>query len=74
MRWHHLVKHQYKVCQPNSQGIFRSKEFPGLWLDGSALWEDNIARLARTLERGLKSKAHAALVKKLASHRLHQAP
>ena len=69
VRWHRLVNGEYKLCRPNSQGIFRSKEFPGLWLDGQALWEGDIGRLVRMLERGLKSAAHATFVKKLATRK-----
>jgi len=71
--WHRLVKGQYKLCRPNSRGIFRSNEFPGLWLDGPALWEQDLARLVRTLERGLKSAAHATFVRKLASRKAGEA-
>jgi hypothetical protein len=66
VRWHRLVKGRYQLGRPDSRGIFRSKAFHGLWLDGSALWENTIARHVRALERGLKSAAHATFVKKLA--------
>jgi hypothetical protein len=69
VRWHRLEKGKYKLSRPNSQGIYQSKEFPGLWLDAPALWKQDFARLMRTLERGLKSRAHAAFVKELASRK-----
>jgi Uma2 family endonuclease len=68
-RWHHLVKGVYQLCRPTPKGIFRSKEFPGLWLDAAALWADDIARLLRTLDRGLKSQEHAAFVNKLSARK-----
>ena len=66
VRWHRLVKGKFKLSQPDYRGVFRSEEFPGLWLDARALWKGDGARLLRTLDRGLKSAAHAAFVKELA--------
>ncbi len=69
IRWHRLVKGIYQLCRPTSQGVFRSKTFPGLWLDGPALWKYDMARVLQTLERGLRSAVHAAFVKKLAARK-----
>jgi hypothetical protein len=66
VRWHRLVKGAYRLCRPDSQGVFRSREFPGLWLDAPAVWEFDLARLPATLQRGLKSPGHTAFVQKLA--------
>jgi hypothetical protein len=46
-------------------GVFRSKVFPGLWLNGPALLALDSAGVQATLEEGLASKAHAAFVKRL---------
>jgi Uma2 family endonuclease len=67
IRWHRLVKGRYVLCRPTSKGVFRSRVFPGLWLDGPALWKYDVARLLQTLEGGLRSAEHAAFVKKLAA-------
>ena len=69
IRWHRLVKGAYELCRPTSKGVFRSRMFPGLWLDGPALWKYDMARLLQTLERGLRSAEHAAFVKKLAARK-----
>jgi hypothetical protein len=69
VRWHRLVSDRYQLCRPHARGVFRSEEFPGLWLDVPALWKQDLARLLRTLERGLESRAHAAFVKRLASRK-----
>jgi Uma2 family endonuclease len=66
VRWHRLVKGQYQLTRPARQGVFQSRVFPGLWLNGPALWQSDMARLLQTLQRGLESPAHAAFVKKLA--------
>jgi Putative restriction endonuclease len=69
IRWHRLVKGEYQLCRPTSKGVFRSRVFPGLWLDGPALWKYDLARVLRTLERGLRSAEHAAFVEKLAARK-----
>jgi len=65
IRWHRLVKGVYQLCRPTPKGVFRSRTFPGLWLDGPALWKYDMARVLRTLGHGLRSAEHAAFVKKL---------
>jgi Uma2 family endonuclease len=69
IRWHRLVKGVYELCRPTSKGVFRSKTFPGLWLDGPALWKYDMARVLQTLQRGLRSAEHTAFVKKLAARK-----
>jgi Putative restriction endonuclease len=69
IRWHHLVKGEYQLSRPTSKGVFRSTLFPGLWLDGPALWKYDVVRVLHTLERGLQSAEHAAFVKKLAARK-----
>jgi Uma2 family endonuclease len=67
IRWHRLTGNVYELCAPTSRGLFRSAVFPGLWLDGPALWKHDLARVLRTLQRGLKSAEHVAFVKGQAS-------
>ena len=47
-------------------GLYRSKVFPGLWLDPAALLRGDLAGVLATLDRGLASPEHAAFVAKLA--------
>ena len=58
-----------RTLPPTSNGVFRSRVFPGLWLDGPALWKYDLARLLHTLQRGLRSAEHAAFVAKLAARK-----
>jgi len=67
IRWHRLAKRTYELCPPARGGVFRSETFPGLWLDGPALWKRDLARLLRTLQRGLQSTEHARFVRVLES-------
>lgn len=49
----------------DAQGVFRSRVFPGLWIDGPALLALDSARLRAVLEQGLASAEHAAFVQRL---------
>jgi Uma2 family endonuclease len=51
---------------PGPDGVHRSEIFPGLGLDGEALFAEDRRRLIRVLKRGLRSPEHAAFVAKLA--------
>ena len=50
-------------------GIFRSRVFPGLWIDSKAVFVLNSRQLAKTLRKGLASEEHARFVKRLKSMR-----
>jgi hypothetical protein len=69
LRWHRLVKDAYELSPAGSRGVFRSKVFPGLWLDSQALWNHDVAQILRTLERGLQSAEHTAFLRRLAAHK-----
>ncbi len=43
IRWHRLVDGRYQLIPADGEGIWRSQVFRGLWLDGKALLEDNLA-------------------------------
>jgi Uma2 family endonuclease len=59
-----------RPIRPNRQGVWRSRVFPGLWLHGSGLLARDSARLIAVVQRGIASRGHAALVKRLqAAHR-----
>lgn len=54
---------------PDDDGVYRSRAFPGLWIDErAALAADRVALLA-ALEAGLATREHAAFVKALAKAR-----
>ncbi len=54
-----------KEIPVGSDGIYRSKVFPGLWIDVDAVIKGDVQRSQRTINRGLESPEHAAFVKKL---------
>ena len=59
-----------RLITPDRLGIYRSRVFPGLWIDGRALLALDSERVAKVVKRGLASPEHAAFVKRLeAAHR-----
>ena len=56
IRWHILDNGVYQLSlAPDSDGIHRSRVFPGLWLDGAALLSGDMARVLAKLDEGLRS-------------------
>src|ERR1043166_6526116 len=53
--WWELREGEYQELAADSQGILRSKIFPGLWLDTAALLKGDMKTVLATLRRGLES-------------------
>jgi Uma2 family endonuclease len=52
------------------KGVYRSRVFPGLWINGPALLSGDGPALMRTLQEGIATPAHARFVQRLArAHR-----
>lgn len=66
--WRELHRRKFQVT-PGDQGWYKSRIFPGLWLDPSALWTANRKALAAAVQLGTAESAHAAFVRQLASRR-----
>jgi hypothetical protein len=58
----------------DADGVWRSRVFPGLWLNIDALLRLDGPALLKTLEQGLKTPEHAAFVQKLQAARGAPAP
>jgi Uma2 family endonuclease len=58
-----------REIRPNAQGVFRSRVFPGLWIEGSALLARDSARVEDVVRQGLTSPEHDAFVKRLQAAR-----
>lgn len=69
IRWHRLSRRKYETMPPDAQGIFRSRVFPGLWLDGKALFKNDAAKVLERLQQGLDSDEHRAFVAELAKRK-----
>ena len=53
----------------DADGVCRIRTFPGLWIDGPALFAYDLARLTATLSAGLAAPEHAAFVAALSARR-----
>ena len=62
--WFDLTQNVPRPVPP--ENVIKSFVFPGLWIDGAAVWADDAAKLVATLEAGLATPEHAAFVKRLA--------
>ena len=67
--WRELHRRKFRELAPGDNGWFRSRVFPGLWLDPAALWTVNRRALAAAVQLGAAQPAHAAFVRHLAAHR-----
>lgn len=63
--WLSRGKKGFADLKPGSDGIYRSRVFPGLWLDPTALFERSPRRLSTVVRQGLSTPEHAAFVAKL---------
>ena len=67
--WFERVESGFQAVEPGADGIFRSRCFPGLWLDAGALWDLDLPRMNKALEAGLATPEHAEFVAQLAAAR-----
>ncbi len=67
VRWFHFPSR--RELRPDRQGVWRSKVFPGLWLDGPAFFARDSARLMAAVQQGVATPEHAAFVARLAAAR-----
>lgn len=63
--WFVLRAGQYERLPLDPDGVYRSEILPGLWLDPAALVNGDMPRVVQTLQQGLASPEHAALVTRL---------
>jgi Uma2 family endonuclease len=63
--WFARGRKGFAELKPESDGTLRSRVFPGLWLDPSAVFDKTTRRLLAALRQGLASPKHAAFVAKL---------
>ena len=64
--WHDRQQGRLVRSAPDTDGILRSKSFPGLWLDPEALLASDYRRIRETVDRGVATPEHAAFVDRLA--------
>ena len=67
IEWRRLEGGEFVRLTERADGVHGSRVFPGLRLDLRALLAGDERKVARVLERGMKSAEHAAFVKRLAA-------
>lgn len=65
IHWHQLVNNKYQRIDPDDAGVLKSVVFPGLWLNGQALFDKDTMLLQAVLQQGLQSPEHTAFVERL---------
>ena len=63
--WFVLRDGSYEALAAGDDGIYRSRVFPGLWLDPQSLLNLDGQRIRAVLQQGLESSEHAEFVRKL---------
>jgi hypothetical protein len=67
IRWHVLIAGRYQQLPPDADGLWRSRVFPGLWLDGKALLGGDLQQVLVQLQEGIQSPEHQRFVADLAA-------
>lgn len=62
--WFYLEEGEYLTLQSDSDGVLRSRMFPGLWLAKADLLSGNMQRVLEILQQGLQSAEHQTFVMK----------
>ena len=69
IRWFILQNGTYQELSPDTDGIFRSRIFPGLWLHANALLQRDGVTVMDVLRQGLATSEHTAFVQQLQERR-----
>ena len=73
IRWYVLENGKYQRLEPDADGIWQSRVFPGLWLDGAALLANDMRRVLDRLQDGIASPAHQTFARQLAEKKTPRA-
>jgi Uma2 family endonuclease len=65
--WHVRQGGRLVRIPPDADGLYRSKVFPGLWLDPVALIADDCPSMTAALDRGMATVEHNEFVARLAA-------
>jgi Uma2 family endonuclease len=67
--WFVLRDDEYQRLPLGAEGHYRSRVFPGLWLDPAALVRGDLAQVLSVLQQGLASIEHTEFVRRLEQQR-----
>jgi Uma2 family endonuclease len=65
LRWHDLRDGVYVLRDNPADGVHRSMQFPGLWINTDALLQGRMQDVIETLHAGLSSQEHALFMQTL---------
>ena len=63
--WFQLQEGRYEPLRLDSDGIYRSRVFPGLWLDPAAMIARDFRRVLEVIQPGIASREHGEFVERL---------
>jgi len=63
--WFSLQNDEYVTLEPDANGVIKSRIFPGLWLDMTALLTGEMTKVLAVMQQGLNSPEHQAFVERL---------
>ncbi|HSX78455.1 MAG TPA: Uma2 family endonuclease [Candidatus Saccharimonadia bacterium] len=69
VRWFVRQDGTHQEVEADVSGLFKSRVFPGLWLDAPALLQRDGRQVLATLQQGLEMPEHAAFVQQLQARR-----
>ena len=67
--WSELAGNKYREIPADSDGLMRSRVFPGLWLDPAALWKGDLPALSAAVQLGAATVEHSEFVRRLTGDR-----
>jgi Uma2 family endonuclease len=70
--WFALTEGRFEPLMIDGDGVYRSRAFPGLWLDEAAFVRDDGQAVLACLRRGLQSQAHTDFVERLRQNRANR--
>ncbi len=65
IEWFHHEDGEYVPLSADTDGILKSRVFPGLWLDPAAMIAGDMAKVLAVVQQGIASPEHANFVEKL---------
>ncbi|MBD2435319.1 Uma2 family endonuclease [Nostoc sp. FACHB-110] len=66
--WFVLENGDYITLNPDTNGIIKSRTFPGLWLELSALLTGEMTQVLAVLQQGVASEAHQLFIQQISTH------
>jgi hypothetical protein len=63
--WFILKRGKYQRLAKSTDGLYKSKVFPGLWLDPKALIAGDMVKVLEIVQKGIATPEHERFVKKL---------